>query len=46
MVNGEIHKDPNAIATQREARFFSNVCQKMRGGKVVKVKKWQEQNIL
>ena len=48
MVNGEIHKDPNAIATQREARFFffSSVCQKMRGGKVVKVKKWQQQNIL
>ena len=22
MVNGEIHRDPNAIATQREARFF------------------------
>ena len=47
MVNGEIHKAPNAIiATQREARFFSSVCQKMRGGKVVKVKKWQQQNIL
>ena len=35
MVNGEIHRDPNAIATQREVQFF----QKMRGGKVVKVKK-------
>ena len=22
MVNGEIHKDPNAIATQREERVF------------------------
>ena len=49
MVNGEIRRDPNAIATQREARFFfffSSVCQKMRGGKVVKVKKLQQQNIL
>ena len=35
MVNGEIHddRDPNAIATQREARFFSNVRHKMRGVK-------------
>ena len=37
---------PNAIAAQRMARFFSNTCQKMRGGKHVKVKKRRRQDIL
>ena len=37
---------PNAIAAQREARFVSNTCQKMWGGKHVKVKKRQHQDIL
>ena len=41
-----VHRDPNAIAAQRAARFFSNTCQKMRGGKHVKVKKRQRQDIL
>ena len=41
-----VHRDPNAIAGQREARFFSNTCQKMRGGKQVKVKKRRRQDIL
>ena len=41
-----VHRDPNAIAVQRVARFFSNTCQKMRGGKPVKVKKLQRQDIL
>ena len=40
------HRDPNTIAAQRVARFFSNTCQKMRGGKHVKVKKRRRQNIL
>ena len=31
MVNGEINRNPNAIATKREARFLSNVCQKDAG---------------
>ena len=31
-----VHKDPKAIAAQREVRFFSNTCQKMRDGKHVK----------
>ena len=43
---GEVHGDPNAIAAQRPARCFSNTCHKMRGGKHVKVKKWQRQDIL
>ena len=34
-----VHWDPNEIAVQRAARFFSNTCQMMRGGKHVKVKK-------
>ena len=38
--------DPNAIAAQRAARFFSDTCQKMRGGKYVKVKKRRRQDIL
>ena len=48
----EIHRDPNAIAAQRTARFFfffffffPNTYQKMRGGKHVKVKKRQRQDI-
>ena len=41
-----VHRDPNAIAAQRAVRFFSNTCQKMRGGKHVKVKKRRRQNIL
>ena len=28
-------REPNAIAAQRAVRFFSNPCQKMRGGKHV-----------
>ena len=37
---GSIHRNPNAFIAQRAARFlFSNTCQKMRGGKHVKVKK-------
>ena len=36
----EVPRDPNAIAAQRVARFVSTTCQKMRGGKHVKVKKW------
>ena len=41
------HRDPNAIAAQRAARFFfSNTCQKMCGGKHVKVKKRRRQDIL
>ena len=39
---GGFQRDPNAIA----ARFFSNTCQKMRGGKHVKIKKRQRQDIL
>ena len=38
-----VHKDSNAIVAQRAARFFSNTCQKMQGGKHVKVKKWRRQ---
>ena len=34
------------MAVQHAARFFSNTCQKMRGGKHVKVKKWQRQDTL
>ena len=41
-----VHRDPNAIAAQRTARFFSNTCRKMRGGKHVKVKKRRCQDIL
>ena len=41
-----VNRDPNAIAAQRAAQFFSNKCQKMRGGKHVKVKKWRRQDIL
>ena len=42
-----VHRDPNAIAAQCAARFFfSNTCQKMRGGKHVKVKKRRRQDIL
>ena len=41
-----IHRDPNAIATQRAAQFFSNTYQKMQGGKHVEVKKWRRQDIL
>ena len=41
-----VHRDPNAIAAQRVARFFSNTCQKMRGVKHVKVKKRGRQDIL
>ena len=43
---GGVHRDPNAIAAQRVAQFFSNTCQKMRGGKHVKVKKRRRQDIL
>ena len=44
---GGVHRDPYAIAAQRAARFFfSNTCQKMRGGKHVKVKKRRRQDIL
>ena len=39
-------RDPNAIAAQRAARFCSNTCQKMRGGRHVKVKKRLRQDIL
>ena len=39
MINGGVRRDPNAIAAQ-------NTCEKMRGGKLVKVKKWQLQSIL
>ena len=46
MVNGGVHRDPNAIAVQCVARFFSNACQKMRGSKHVKVKKRRRQDIL
>ena len=42
----EVHRDPNAIAVQRPARLFSDTCQKMRGGKHVKVKKRRRQHIL
>ena len=41
-----IYRDPYAIAAQRAARFVSNTCQKMRGGKDVKVKKRRRQDIL
>ena len=41
-----VHRDPNAIAAQRPVPFFSNTCQKMRGGKHVKVKKRRCQDIL
>ena len=41
-----VHRDPNAIAAQRTARLFSNTCQKMRGGKHVKIKKQRRQDIL
>ena len=41
-----VHRDPNAIAAQRATQFFWNTCQKMRGGKHVKVKKWRRQDIL
>ena len=41
-----VHMDPYAIARQRAERFFSNTCQKMRGGKHVKVKKRQRRDIL
>ena len=41
-----VHRDPNAIAAQPAARFYSNTCQKMRGGKHVKVKKWRREDIL
>ena len=44
VVNGG-HRDPNAIAAQRKARLLSNTCQKMQGGKHVKVKKQQRQDI-
>ena len=27
-----VHRDPNAITAHHVARFFSNTCQKMRGG--------------
>ena len=46
VVIGGVHRDPNAIAAQRAARFFSNTCQKMRDGKHVKVKKRRRQDIL
>ena len=46
VVNGGVHREPNAIATQRAAQIFSNTCQKMRGGKHVKVKKRRRQDIL
>ena len=46
VVNGGVHRDPNAIAAQRVARFFSNTCQKMQGVKHVKVKKRRRQDIL
>ena len=42
----ELHRDHNAIAAKHTARFFPNTCQKMRGGKHVKVKKRQRQDIL
>ena len=32
-----VHRDPNAIAALRAAQFFSNTCQKMWGGKHVKM---------
>ena len=41
-----VHGDPNGIAAQRAAQFFSNTCQRMRGSKHVKVKKLQHQDIL
>ena len=41
-----VHRDPNAIAAQRAVRFFSNTCQKMRGGKHVKVKERRHEDIL
>ena len=41
-----VHRDPNAIAAQRAARFFSNTCQGMWGGKHVKVKKRRRQDVL
>ena len=44
--HGGVHRDPNAIAVQRPARLFSDTCQKMRGGKHVKVKKRRRQDIL
>ena len=34
-----VHRDPNTIGAQHAAQFFSNTCQKMRGGKYVKVRK-------
>ena len=39
-----VHRDPNAIAVC--GAIFSNTCQKMRGGKHVKVKKGWRQDIL
>ena len=41
-----VHRDPNPIFAQRAAWFFSNTCEKMRGGKHVKVKKRRRQDIL
>ena len=38
VVNGGVHRDPNTIAAQRAARFFSNTRQKMPGGKHVKAR--------
>ena len=38
-----VPRNPKANAAQRVARFFSNTCQKMWGGKHVKVKKRQHQ---
>ena len=46
VVNRGVHRDPNAIAAQRAVRFFPNTCQKMWGGKRVKVKKRRRQDIL
>ena len=40
-----VHWDPNAIATQRAMHYLPNTCQKMRGGKHVKVEKRQRQDI-
>ena len=38
-----VHRDPNEIAAQRSGQFFSNTCQKMRGGMYVIVKeRWRE----
>ena len=47
MVKDGPHRDPSAIAAQPLVWFFfSNTSQKMRGGKHVKIKKQQRQNIL